>query len=1459
MMTPLLEARLQRVVGRRQRLRLWCKLAGCWAGAAALGLGLVTLQRQTGWTSSLALPVVGLAGLAAAGWVAARHRRLQTDWRAVACEIEARHPELDGRLLTAVQQQVQPGGELDYLQERLVREAVLHSRQCDWTAVIPTSRIAIAQLAHLLALVLLGVVLWGLRPISGHGLLVKAPAPRAAITVTPGDTTLERGSSLVVLAKFEGALPASVDLIVGPAPESTNRVALVKSLADPMFGGSVPEVSSNLVYHVAYAGQRTRDFKVTVFEYPRLERADADLTFPDYTGQPPKHIADTRRVSAVEGSRLDLALQFNKPVVWARLVPKDKDRTPIPLLVGTNRPVATLQQFPLEASRSYELQLLDADGRTNKVPAQFVFAVLSNRPPELRLAAPRGDVQPSPLEEIAFEGTVWDDFGVPAYGLGYTLAGQETKFIELGRAVPARDKRTFQYLLRLEELSLQPDQLVAWFVWADDLGPDGQVRRTAGDLYFAEVRPFDEIFREGQGMAGQSQSQQQQSGEQSGQQGNQPGRLAELQKQIISATWKLQREHLGTRSPGAPGGKAAPSAPMQKRSSSLESSARRAASSAGFALGRTRWLHTLADRALQALSLPSLVGQTVAAEGPAAAPSTPGQAVRDSAPARTSPPKYEDDAAVVRDSQAQALEQAEAAKQRLEDPRTVALYEAATKAMEQALAKLKEAASSPALLPEALAAEQAAYQALLRARQRENEVSRAQQKPGQQGNSSRQQQMQKQLDQMDLTQSENRYETQRQAQAPQTPERREQLQVMNRLQELARRQQDLNERLKELQTALQETRTEQERQEIQRRLKRLQEEEQQMLADIDEVRQRMDRPENQSRMAEERKQLEQTREDVQRAAEAAGQGAAAQAVASGTRAQRQLQDLRDQMRKENASQFSEDMREMRAQARELASKQEDISKKLEGETPGGRKSLADSSDQKEMLAQLARQRERLTNLVERATQVSQQAETPEPLLSRQLYDTVRKFSQDTAQNVKESGDELLSQGRMPRGLYERLKDPAEPDGAKLLDVTSEMVRQDFLPQANAANRRARAGIDDLKRGVERAAESVLGDDTESLRLARQELDQLAKEVQQEAERAEGSASQINQPGRSQTAQAGARPGARGQQANNEPQQGEGQGPARQEGQTAQAGGQDQPGSEQTDGQQNGQGKGRQGQRSERQTASAQRGQQGGESGQQGEGQQGGQGQGQGQQGQGQPGQRPDQQTASAQRDQAESQANQPGEGQGQAQGQGQGQGRGRPGQASERQTASAQRDQQANELEPPNDGQQPGQAGANGRGQGGQPPQTAQANRQRGQLRDSGQRGGANSGAAGGNWDRIFDGDLGPWTGPITGESFAPWSDRLRDVEEMIELPQLRNEVAVARERARVLRQESKRDQKKPDWAVVQLQVVKPLVEVRDRIADELARRGSREALVPIDRDPVPNRYAELVRRYYEELGKDKP
>jgi len=110
----------------------------------------------------------------------------------------------------------------------------------------------------------------------------------------------------------------------------------------------------------------------------------------------------------------------------------------------------------------------------------------------------------------------------------------------------------------------------------------------------------------------------------------------------------------------------------------------------------------------------------------------------------------------------------------------------------------------------------------------------------------------------------------------------------------------------------------------------------------------------------------------------------------------------------------------------------------------------------------------------------------------------------------------------------------------------------------------------------------------------------------------------------------------------------------------------------------------------------------------------------------------------------------------------------------------------------------------------------------------------------------------------LTGEDFAQWNERLRDVEQLLDTPELRNAVAAARERARLLRRDA-RDQKKPDWAVVNLQIVQPLVEVRNRVAEELARRDSKDSLAPIDRDPVPSRFADSVRRYYEELGKDAP
>lgn len=113
-----------------------------------------------------------------------------------------------------------------------------------------------------------------------------------------------------------------------------------------------------------------------------------------------------------------------------------------------------------------------------------------------------------------------------------------------------------------------------------------------------------------------------------------------------------------------------------------------------------------------------------------------------------------------------------------------------------------------------------------------------------------------------------------------------------------------------------------------------------------------------------------------------------------------------------------------------------------------------------------------------------------------------------------------------------------------------------------------------------------------------------------------------------------------------------------------------------------------------------------------------------------------------------------------------------------------------------------------------------------------------------------------PLVAPLTGDGYREWSDRLRNLEELIQDPELRGEIARIRDRARGLRIDLKRHSAEPNWDLIEMQVAEPLAELTKRITDELLRRESPESLVPLDRDPVPPGFEESVRRYYERLGR---
>ncbi|MCH2592251.1 MAG: hypothetical protein MKZ85_04485 [Pedosphaera sp.] len=1225
-----------------RRQKLYSGLAKCWAACAVASLAVLALGQATGFAWSL----IGVSAAALATLVFVKV--LMVDWLTLAeivRLIERHHPGLNKLLETASEQIAKNDPDkLDYLQQRVLTDALKASREQGWE-LEANGRLALTHLYHGAALSVFLLAFWQMSDTTGSQTVRSA---KGSVMVEPGDVEVERGTSLIVSAKFTSN-KSDVKLVVKEHGRDQRWMTMVQSLDDPTYSYRLANVQSNAVYSVVSGGQQSDLYRMTVFEYPELKSSQARLDYPEFTGREDKVINNTRRLTAVEGTGLTFDFQFNKPLKSAVLKAREGEGDDIPLkqLADGSPQFQHLRNFSEPGEFRYELHLEDVEGRVNRFPSRYVFNVLENAAPALKFEAPAGDTEVSAIEEMRLQGVARDDFGLADAGFGYQLAGEEPQYVSLTDAGLATNKLDVAHVLRMEDLGVEVGQVVSYFLWADDRGPDGSLRRGFSDLFFATVRPFEEIFRQNrsatEGMR-QQQQQQGEGGEQGGEQQQSIANLLDTQKDIISATWNLKR-----------------------RDSDDE--------------------------------------------------------------------KLAEDIQVVLDSQGELLGMLEQASALLQDSESGGQAYQANEAMEAAadsLAKAKDASGEAVgqALSDAIIDEQTALQHLQQLRENEFRVSRQQARQQRQqqqgrGNSNR---AQRQLDQLEMQDTRNNYELEskaerQQQQAQQQGERAEQRQTLNRLKELARRQSDLNKRLQELQIALLDAEDEVERERIERELKRLQDEQRDLIDDLDEVQQRMDSSQN-DELAESRQQLEEAREQMEETARNLQQQQLSQAANSGSRASRNLDEVREDYKEQTANEFADAMREMRQDARELDNNQNELDKAIEEDRQKTFRSLSDEGDLKEALDMAESQKGQLDELLQQMEQVSREAEDSEKLLSQELEDGVRRARQE---NMEESLDQL-----------------------------SLLMRNNLPNETGDIQRELTENISELRGTVEDAAEKIIGSDEDAMRFAADRLNELREEVEREMEQAMN-----ERPGQQR-----GREGERDQEGDGQNPRGQGQRP--QEGEPREGSGGQQDAEQQENQQQQGRG-------------------------------------------QRQPG--------------GEAQENQQRQGRGQAQEEQQD----RPGQGQGRR---------------PNDQDNPQTA----QGRGGQP-------RDPNDLPDRRPDGNRENGGSSGGSDRFRDLDNFDFDGPLTGLDYRDWEDRLREVEEVIEIPELRNQVSEVRQRARDIRRENKENGKPPKWDLVDMQILRPMTEINKRLEQELSLRQPKRELVPVDHDPVPEQYSELVRRYYERLG----
>ena len=992
-MDPQIAFLLSTVASRFQKVKFAQWLALGWLLVAA---SAVVLSQYDALPKLSVLHFLGVLCVIAGVWLGSKLAYRDRRW--IANSIEEKFPSLKQRLVTAIQP-IQSSTSI-FLRRSLVDETISHSRSHDWRQTVATSSIVGAWMSQFAALTLAAVT--GFYVYSSESVHRSTNLKTAGlitesdeIKVEPGDIDAERGSDVVVSVRYSKDVPDESWIETECKTGEKTRHPMQRSLKDPLFGGYLRNLQVDQAYSINYLSGSSPTFKIKVFDYPALMQSDAKIESPDYSKLATKEIADTRRVSVVDGASLTWKCKLNKSVSVAELVDQAGNATP--LIPSQEDPLQFEASFVMTESQRWKIRLVDKDKRASKFEEELSAKVIPNQPPETKLVKAQ-DQSVSPLQELQMRATAKDDFGIERSGLTFVLGEAEPTDV----IIPADDaklgKVELSYLIDLESLQAKPDQLLSYYFWAEDIDRDGEIRRVDGDMFFAEIRPFEEIFREGESMSKEQQKQQQEQQQQQSEGAKKAEELAELQKQIISGTWNVIRREK-----------------------------------------------------------PKSISKT-----------------------------FMEDTRVLMESQLEALGMTDKLAEKIADAQSEKFLEQVRDAMTMAKDLLGNSSIDSDLLAlrGALRKEREAYEGLLRLRAREHQIVQSQQQQQQKSSkSSSQQNRQQQIDQLKLEDNENRYEAEQKADAAEPTAERETRQVMNRLAELAKRQSDLNEQIKNLETAVQEAKSEEAKKELEEQLKRLRENQEELLRDSDEVLERMNQPENRQAMQEAREQMEQARSDMQKSAQSLNKGETAPALSAGTRAQRQMDETKEQLRQTSSTQLERTMRDLVQDAKRLEEQQKKLDQKVSAANriPDPKASDTNSEPSNESASPLRpegelkaetsnrndwqEQKKELKELLEKMQQTVSEAESSEPLLAEKLYETFRESKQ--------------------KGLEQRM------------DEIPILVERGLEEPARRKSNELNEGIRTLKENIEKASEDVLGSEEQSLRRALAELERAQRQLNSE--------------------------------------------------------------------------------------------------------------------------------------------------------------------------------------------------------------------------------------------------------------------------------------------------------------------------------------------------------------------------
>jgi hypothetical protein len=527
-MNPL--ERALRQVRRRVRLERLLRggaLVGAYLLAASLLASYVLARNNFSDDAILWCRVIFGLGLAVVVWRYLLQSVLRPpSLRRVARFLEERYPELEQRLVTAVEL-AEPSVKVHPDLRRLIqRDAAgkferLSLPRFYWPDVSAVAlSVLLATLVGGLLFYVVGPAEYGYslnRLLGGWSDAYDAPLYR--IEVSPGSATVAQRADLEIRASAIGFEAAAINVFaLYPNNTQWESTRMLPDTGAEGYRFLFFDIREPIEYYVEADGIRSETFRIDVSEIPRVRSVQLTLKFPSYTGLSDLVLDDERYIRALRGTRVEIRLQTDQPALGGAV----KFESGSELELEGAGETAYTARFEITDDDFFRIHLRNSENVLSPGSDEFVVEALEDQAPIVSFLHPGRDRPVTNIEEVFTEVKVEDDYGIRSLTLHYSVNGGEEEKVPLEFVRGAR-QTVASHTFYLEELDLMPGDFVSYYAKADDA-----VSTSATDIFFLEVQPFDREYRQVQAAGGGG--------------GGREMDLSRQQKQIVVATFSLIHE-----------------------------------------------------------------------------------------------------------------------------------------------------------------------------------------------------------------------------------------------------------------------------------------------------------------------------------------------------------------------------------------------------------------------------------------------------------------------------------------------------------------------------------------------------------------------------------------------------------------------------------------------------------------------------------------------------------------------------------------------------------------------------------------------------------------------------------------------------------------------------------------------------------------------------------------------------